>query len=176
MSEEKSVPTGSERETLLRYLVEEEAEDTPTGLVTLTHHMTRRMIAYLRAVASGADHPSVVFSRPEGETRREYLARKMQELADATRRASKLLPYRPITGEVIACAGIMAMANLLDEVSRALAASPPEAREEPERISSKTWDALEAIRARIARHGYDDLQREMADIIDRLVPPVEPEG
>ena len=63
----------------------------------------------------------------EREARREYLARKMKELADATRKASKLLPDRPITGEVVACAGIMAMANLLDEVSSVLAASPPEA-------------------------------------------------
>jgi len=62
-------------------------------------------------------------SERERETRTEYLARKMGELADATRKAAKLLPDRPITGEVVACAGIMAMANLLDEVRAALAGS-----------------------------------------------------
>lgn len=72
----------------------------------------RSQVGSLRAALAGS-----------GE-RNEYLSRKMKELADATRKASKLLPDRPITGEVVACAGIMAMANLLDEVSAALSREP----------------------------------------------------
>ncbi len=65
------------------------------------------------------------------ERRREYLARKMGELAEATRKAADLLPRVPISGEVMAAAGIYATANLLDEVSRALRATP-ELVEEPD--------------------------------------------
>ena len=55
------------------------------------------------------------------ETRTEYLARKMGELAKAVRKSADLLPAVPISGEVAAAAGIYATANLLDEVRAALA-------------------------------------------------------
>lgn len=96
-----------------------------TEAVVLLNRARGRVSDYVDA------HPDQQVVPTGSETRNEYLSRKMKELADATRKASKLLPDRPITGEVVACAGIMAMANLLDEVSRALAAPPaaPEAQE-----------------------------------------------
>ena len=80
-------------------------------------------------------------SEGERETRTEYLARKMGELASAVREAANRLPDVPISGEVVAAAGIYATANMLDEVRAALAGSGEREpmRVDAERVVSE-WD------------------------------------
>lgn len=57
---------------------------------------------------------------------RERHAERLERLAEAVRAAAKRLPDRPITGEVVACAGIMGMANWLEEVAALLRRAEPD--------------------------------------------------
>lgn len=55
---------------------------------------------------------------------------RLRRLAESVRQAAKALPDKPISGEVVACAGIMGMANWLDDVAARLRATPSQGSED----------------------------------------------
>lgn len=55
---------------------------------------------------------------------RERHIKRLLSLAEAVREASKRLPDAPVSAEVVACAGIMGMANWLEDVVALLRAEP----------------------------------------------------
>jgi len=69
--------------------------------------------------------------------------KRLRSLAEAVRVASKRLPDTPVSAEVVACAGIMGMANWLDDVA-SLLASPPVAQEDEK--PEDDWDNEDYVR------------------------------
>ncbi|HUT60659.1 MAG TPA: hypothetical protein VNA25_22670 [Phycisphaerae bacterium] len=60
------------------------------------------------------------------KTEHERHIKRLLSLAEAVREAAKRLPDAPVSAEVVACAGIMGMANWLEDVAALLRSEPVE--------------------------------------------------
>lgn len=87
----------------------------------------------------------------------------LDRLAEAVRKAADALPDRPLMGEVVACAGIMGMANKLERIAAALRAREDPAMSGERDVVERAEIAMRDVVAEILR-----LRAENSDILITL--------